>query len=83
MALPSQGQDQGVEEGRKSCFLSKKQEIADMLISMKEHTSPKGLQDLRREIQSQVLLLDRKKEMQLKSRYRSVFGIAHEPAEME
>lgn len=43
-----------------------------MLISMKEHTSPKGLQDLRREIQSQVLLLDQQKEMQLKSRYRSV-----------
>ena len=43
-----------------------------MLISMKKHTSPMGLQDLRREIQSQVLLLDRQKEMQLKSRYRSV-----------
>ncbi|WP_418461498.1 exodeoxyribonuclease VII large subunit [Dialister succinatiphilus] len=64
-----------LEEGRKSCFLSKKQEIADMLISMKEHTSPKGLQDFRREIQSQVLLLDRQKEMQLKSRYRSVLEL--------
>lgn len=43
-----------------------------MLISMKEHTSPKGLQDFRLEVQSQVLLLDRQKELQLKSRYRSV-----------
>ena len=61
-----------LDEGRKSRFRKEKQEIAEILISMKENTSKERLTHLRQEIKGLVLLLDRGMERQLKSRYREV-----------
>ena len=64
-----------LEESRKSRFLSKKQEIAGILVSMKERISPERLQSLRLEIKSLMLCLDRERESCLKSRYRDVLEL--------
>lgn len=61
-----------LDEGRKSRFRKEKQEIAEILISMKENTSKERLVHLRQEIKGHVLVLDRGMERQLKSRYREV-----------
>lgn len=64
-----------LDESRKSRFLSKKQEIAGILVSMKERISPERLQSLRLEIKSLMLCLDRERENCLKSRYRDVLEL--------
>ncbi len=61
-----------LDEERKSRFLEKREEIAGILVSMRNRISPERLRNLRLKIQSLMLSLDRDKEKHLKSRYRDV-----------